>query len=369
MSPAITEARADLLARRVLVQRLGLKAKENVTIETYPSALPWATGFVREARRLGARPLLHYEDETSFWRAMDARHPEQLGTAGEHEWAALEKTDVYIYFWGPEDLARAQRCSDAAWAKAVAFNHRWYEVAAKAGVRGARMGIARVTEANARYWGVSENSWQRELYTASVSDPRRLVNDAARLRTFLERGRSVRIRHPNGTDLRLALAGRRPKVGLGFITPEARKTPFGLMQSVPDANVYVAVDEGTAEGHFVSNRTNGTFNAPLRGGEFEFSSGRLTSFSATAGASMFRSGHRSGTAGKDQPSFLEIGLDPTIRTAPMFEESERGAVTVGVGRNAAFGGKNTSSFFAYLTVGGAELLIDEQPVVRGGRLL
>jgi hypothetical protein len=53
----------------------------------------------------------------------------------------------------------------------------------------------------------------------------------------------------------------------------------------------------------------------------------------------------------------------------MFEESERGALTVGVGRNAGFGGKNTSSFFGFLTVGGAELLVDDTPVVRGGRLV
>ena len=62
---------ADRLARQVLTVRLRLKAGENVTIETYPTALPWALGFVREARRLGARPVLHYEDERSYWTAVD----------------------------------------------------------------------------------------------------------------------------------------------------------------------------------------------------------------------------------------------------------------------------------------------------------
>jgi len=369
MLPAISEARADRLARNVLRQRLGLKPKENVTIETYPSSLPWAAGFVREARRAGANPFLQYEDEASYWRSLDEGHPERLGTPSAPEWAALRATDVYVYFWGPENDARRLRISEAAWEKTRAYNRKWYEVAAKAGVRGARMGIARVTEANARFWGVSASAWMREMYAASVSNPAPIIRDAARVRTTLAKGRSVRIRHPNGTDLTLALAGRDPHVGVGAITPESRKAPFGLMQSVPDANVYVAVDEGTAEGKFVSNRTNPTFGAPLRGGRFEFSGGRLTSFSATEGAEKFQAAFRAGTAGRDRPSFLEVGLDPALRVSPRFEESERGAVTVGVGGNASFGGKNTSSLFAMLTLGGAELRVDGRTVVRGGRVL
>ncbi len=368
MLPPIREARADLLARRVLGSRLGLRSGENVTIEAYSSALPWALGFVREARRRGARPLLHYEDEASYWRAMEEGRSRLLGTPGAHEWAGLERSDVYVYFWGPEDQARVRRTPAADRARSVAFNSRWYERARRAGVRGARMGIARVTEANARFWGVAAARWQREVFAASVRDPRPIVREAARLREALDNGRSIRIRHPNGTDATFALAGRTAREGLGVVTPEVRRTRFGLMQSVPDANVYVAIDEGTAEGRLVSNRTNSTFGAPLRGGVFEFSNGRLQRFSAASGSALGHRDFRSGSAGRDRPAFVEIGLDPSIRTAPMLEESERGAVSVGVGHNASFGGKTTSSFSGLLTVAGAELLVDDRPIVRGGRL-
>jgi hypothetical protein len=43
-------------------------------------------------------------------------------------------------------------------------------------------------------------------------------------------------------------------------------------------------------------------------------------------------------------------------------------VTVGVRRNIGYGGKNSSDFAGLLTVGGADLFIDDRPVVRGGRL-
>jgi leucyl aminopeptidase (aminopeptidase T) len=369
MSARISDAQADLLARRVLRERLHLRPKENVTIETYPSSLPWATAFVREARRLGARPVLLYEDEESYWKAVVEGRAALIGAPGEHEWAALEKTDAYVYFWGPEDQTRAARIPDATWSRLTAFNSRWYEVARKAGLRGARMGIARVTGRNARFWGVSESRWRREVYEASIRPTGPLRKDAARLGKLLENGRTVRLRHPNGTDLTLGLAGRAAISGVGEVTPESMKVRFGSMTSIPDANVYVAIDESTAEGRLVSNRVNSMFATPLVGGRMTFDGGRLREYSFARGGNVFRAAYQPAGAGKDRPSFVEIGLDAGIRTAPMLEESERGAVTVGVGRNAAFGGKTATDFMGYVTVGGGDLFIDDRPVVRGGRLL
>jgi leucyl aminopeptidase (aminopeptidase T) len=367
--PTVTEADADLLARRILTQRLRVRPKENVTIEAYPSALPWATGFVRETRRLGAYPLLQYEDERSYWRAVEEGRASLIGTPGAPEWAALERTDVYVYFWGPEDQARAARLPESTWEKLTAFNRRWYAEAAKAGVRGARMAIARVTEKNARFWGVPVTRWREEVFRASTRAPGTFRRDVARLRKALERGHTVRVRHPNGTDLTLALAQRSALWGTGEVPPESMVARLGRMASIPDANVYVTVDETSAEGRMVANRTNSTFGEPLRGGRFTFRGGRLTGFSFSKGGSTFREAYRSGTAGRDQPSFVEVGLDPGLRFAPGLEESERGAVTVGVGRNAGYGGKNSSSFVGFLTVGGADLFLDDRPLIRRGRIV
>ena len=362
-------AQADRLARSVLTQRVALRPGETVFVEAFTSALPWATAFVREARRIGAKPLLHFEDEESYWASVRNHREEILGNPGDHEWAALERTNVYVYFWGPEDQARIGRLTEATYAKLTAFNRRWYETARKSGLRGVRMAIARATPANARYWGVPPEAWVRETLAASTRDPADLRPTALRLSRILERGSRVRIHHANGTDLTLALVGREPVVGLGQVTPATRKTRFGMMQSVPDANVYVAVDEGTADGRLVANRRNSQFGEPVPGGTFEFSGGRLRSYSFDRGAAVFREGYRPGTAGKDRPSFVEIGLDPAIRVSPGLEESEAGALTVGIGGNTSFGGANTSSFFGFLTVGGADLFVDDRAIVRKGRIV
>ncbi len=360
----------DRLARAVLRQRLKLRANENLTIETYPGSLPWATGFVREARRIGARPLLLYEDEGSYWSAVDEGRASLVGSPGGHEWGALGASDAYVYFWGPEDLARRARLTERTADQLVAFNRKWYETARKAGLRGARMGIARVTEANARRFGVPLGRWRAGVYAASLRDPARLRPAANRLGRILERGRSVRIVHPNGTDLTLALAARTPTVSIGEITPEGRKTPFGAMASVPDGSVYVAVDESTADGTFVANRPNTTsYDAPLEDGRFVFRDGRLARSSFGRGGRQFRAAYASAGTGRDRPSFVELGLDSGLEGLPMLEEAAVGAVTVGIGRNASFGGTNSVSFLSYLTVAGAELSVDGRRLARGGRLL
>ena len=360
---------ADRLARQVLTVRLHVKAGENVTIETYPSALPWALGFVREARRLGARPLLHYEDERSYWTAVDEGRFDLIGQPGAPEWAALAKTDVYIYFWGPEDGARLEALPEATFGKLVAFNSKWYEVAQRAGVRGARMGIARVTEENARRWGVTPEAWRKEMVRATMVSPTALVPDARKVQRALEKGHAARIRHPNGTDLSLALAGRKAHVDLGWVTAASRRTRFGTMASVPDGCVYVAVDETTADGTLVSNRMTNLFGEPVRGGRWKFRGGRLVGQSYSSGAATVRETYAKGGKGRDRPGLLEVGLNPAFRMSPGFEEAERGAVTAFVGSNASYGGRTQSSFIAHLTVAGAELSIDGRTVVRGGRIV
>ena len=369
MPTAASIADADRLARTVLTSRLGVRPKENVTIECYSSSLPWAAGFVRESRRLGARPLLHYEDEHSFWHAVDSGNASLLGSPGEHEWAALEKTNVYVFFWGPEDQRRVRSLPDAIQEKLFAFNPRWYEIAGKAGVRGVRMAIARATEENARYFGVSLANWRKELHAATARDPRTLAKDANRLRSALQRGRSVRIRHPNGTDLTLALAHRAPTVYLGMVPPKAKRKGTGFMVSVPDANVLVSVDERTAEGSIVANRPTFVLGPPLRGARWTFHNGRLTRSRFAEGGSWFQKEFSGAPSGKDRPSFLEIGLDPAIHSSPTSEESERGAVTFGIGGNSGFGGKTKCPFLAYVTLAGASVSIDDRLVVRGGHIL
>jgi leucyl aminopeptidase (aminopeptidase T) len=363
---------ADRLARQVLTTRLGVKAGENVTIEVYPTSLPWATGFVREARRLGASPLLHYEDEESYWAAVEDGKADLIGNPGSHEWAALDETDAYVFFWGPEDEARMRGLPPKLRERLVAFNEKWYERAGKAGVRGVRMAIARATPDAARRWGVSLGAWRKELLASSSLDPKVMARDAEKIRTALEGAGEVRLRHPNGTDLRLRLVRRKATLAMGLATPDTlrkRGRSFGFMASVPDGSVYVAADEKSAEGTLVSNRNLAGFPSAIGGARWTFRDGHLVSQSYTSGGALAKRAYSEGKKGRDRPGMVEVGTDPTAHMAPGMQENERGAVSIGVGSNRAFGGNTDANFNAILTVSGAELSIDDRVVVRNGRIL
>jgi leucyl aminopeptidase (aminopeptidase T) len=369
MSSSPTSADADRLGRSVLRHTLHVRPKERVTIETYPGSLPWAAGFVREARRAGAYPLIHYEDEAAYWAAAEHGQAKLVGTLADHERAALESTDVYVYFWGPEDIARRNRLAESGQEQIFAFNAQWYKVAAKAGLRGARMAIARATEGNAREFGVTLAQWRSQLFDASVADPAKFAPTVRKLTKHLGRRGEVRLTHPNGTDLTLALAGRKAVEDSGILPPRGEWGGFRMMVNVPGGSSYVAVDERTAEGTLVANRTSSASGPVLEGGRWTFEGGRLTSHRYRVGDATFNSLYRNATGAKDRPGFLEVGINPSIRNAPLLEENELGAVTVGIGNNSGFGGKNKSSMFQFLTLGGANLSIDGIPAVRRGRVV
>src|SRR5271170_4819919 len=97
------------LARAVLAQNLKVKKGESVLVEAWTHGLPYVQPFVREARRLGARPTVMYEDEGAWWDAATSGNTKLLGRLSEAERGAIKNADVYVYFWGPEDRPRASQ--------------------------------------------------------------------------------------------------------------------------------------------------------------------------------------------------------------------------------------------------------------------
>lgn len=358
---------ADRLGRAVLRQRLRLRPKERVTIESYPTSLPWAAGFVREARRLGAYPIVHYEDEASYWDAAEHGRAGLIGALPAHEAAALGETDAYVFFWGPEDLDRRDRLPESAQESLFSFNPRWYELAKKAGLRGARMGIARATPANARRYGVPLARWQSQLYGASLEDPARLAPTALKIARALGGRGEVRLTHPNGTDLTLALDTRPVQQATGLLPPPSKRGLFGRMVNVPDGSVYVSIDESTADGTLVANRPTNATGPSLEGGRWTFKDGRLVGHRYRRGDRAFTTQFGAATGAKDRPAFLEVGVVPGLEGVPLLEENELGSVTVGIGGNGSFGGKNRSTLFQFLSLAGATLTVGGRAVVRAGR--
>jgi leucyl aminopeptidase (aminopeptidase T) len=363
------------VARNLVKNYLRVKPGENVMVEAWSHTLSMSSAMVDEVRRVGGSAFLAYEDDDAWWRAVDRKQAEPLGRLSDPEWAAVAAADVYVQFWGPADSARLEKLGDKgveAWGDG--WFDRWYKLARATGLRGGRMAVGWVTDSRVRHWGVSKRRWMKALLEGCLADPAEIARSGKRLARALTGRKKVRITHPNGTDLEVALAGVPPRLYEGYPHPKNRAySEFDMLANFPEGRLRMALDPKTAQGRIVSNRRSYDETwfpwEVYSGGAFEFSDGKLTSFSFEEGESAFARNYAQATPGKDRAGSLTIGLNPKLDNVPYLEHSELGIVKFAVGRNAYLGGSNASNFFGSLNLAGSEISVDGTPVVRAGKVL
>lgn len=330
--------------------------------------LPWARALVVEARRLGVRPMVLYEDEEAYWRCVETLPAGDIGKVGSAEWGALEAADGYVFLWGPEDRARLAGLPPETRAALQSYNEEWYRRAEKNRLRACRVELGRATAPMADRYGVDLSAWRSELVRASLVDPARFQADAKRLAPKLKGGKTLTVTHANGTSLQLKLAARAPVVD-DAVVDEADVRGGSNVTTVPGASVLVAVDERAAEGRFVANRRSYLTAGPVEGGHWTFHEGKLTQFGYDAGEEHFSAPFEKAPAGKERPAFFSFGLNPELRFSPNLEDQERGVVTLGIGGNQSYGGKSRVPFQSWLVLHGAHVEIDGKPVAADGEIL
>ena len=362
------ESPLQTVAGLVLRRSLGLKRGDSVIIEAWTHMLPWARALSTEARRNGIRPMVLYEDEEAYWQSVESAQSKDVGTVGAAEWAALQATDGYVFLRGPEDARRFDALPPEKRSALVGYNSEWYRRAEKAKIRGCRIEMGRATRTLAERYGVDLAGWQSELLRACQVDPRTFAREAQRLVPRLRKGRRLTIKHANGTSLELALAGRAPFADDGVVD-EADVRAGNNLCTIPGAAVLTSVDERIAEGRFVANRPTFLRGGRMEGGVWTFEKGKLTEARYRVGEEHFRTPYDQAPAGKEKPGFVSFGLNPELRFAPGLEDQERGVMTLGIGGNSSYGGKNRVGYAAWLVLHGAHVELDGRTILADGELL
>ncbi|HEV8049376.1 MAG TPA: hypothetical protein VGP88_02155, partial [Thermoplasmata archaeon] len=359
-------------ARRILRDNLRVRPRERVTVEAWTESLPYANAFVLESLRLGARPLLLYQDEPTYWAAATEVSAKSLAALGDHRRAALERTDAFVTFFGPSDRERFHALPTAIRFRLGEYQDALYDAAARAGARAVQMAIGRVSPASARMYGVDAIAWRDELIDGTLLDPKLLSRRAAVVARRLATGRELTITHANGTDLRLRLRGRKPFVSDGTVRQPTSAGNWSLV-TLPAGVVTVAVDERTAEGPFRANvRSSGGLSdtvGEFSGGAWTFEGGRLRQFEYAEGLEAFTQSYGRAKDGPDRPASVSIGLNERLDTAPLLEDQGLGTITMHLGRNDHVGGATRSGWWAWLFLRGGQLAVDGKPLVRDGKLV
>lgn len=357
----------EALARIVLDRCLRIRPGEAVTIETWTHALSWARPFVLETRRRGATPTLVVEDEDAFFRSLPLSPARGVPMATS---TLVEQSDAYVYLGGPEAFPRLLGLTGSD-LEAVITRHdpSWWRAARRVGLRAARLAIAGVTATAASRYSVDLEGWRNEVVRASLIDPERLGRAAERLVRRLAVSHRIEIRHGNGTRLTVETEGSPPLVEDGRIDLADRRAGR-IWTQVPTGLVAVPLVPGSAEGTWESNRpVYDRFAEPsvALGARFSFHRGRLLEIGFDRGGESFAAEYARGGRGRDIVGAITFGLNPAISRAPELGEIALGSLGLLLGDNRPIGGRNRSRFSYLTTLAEADVDLDGQPWLVGGR--
>jgi leucyl aminopeptidase (aminopeptidase T) len=359
------------VARALLGSALRVRRGEHVAVVTWSHTLPWASACVAEGRRLGALPFLVLEDESAFWRSVDlAPATRRWAPPAPAVVAAIERSDALVYFPGPADRARLHALPPDQLTPFLGADDRWLRRTSRAKVRGVRCLLGYASDANAERWGVPAATWRSQLIRGIAdSDYAALVRTGRRVAEVLGAGRTLRLTANNGTDLALRLRGRRPWVDDGVVDADDRRRGRTLATS-PGGSVIVAVDERSAEGTVVGNRPSFLGSGRVDGAQWELEGGRLRNYWYTEGSPSFEAEFVQAPRGREVVGLFALGLNEAIApSVPQAEDASVGTVTVAIGGNSLYGGRNPCRYLSWITVGEATVAVDGHPLVDRGKIL
>ena len=365
------EATPPVVARALLGSALGVKRGEHVAVLSWNHTLPWAAACVVEARRIGARPFLVLEDEAAFWRSLDlAPSPARWSGVSAPVAAGVARADALVYFPGPADRPRLRALPPHQLTPFLGADDEWLQRTRRGGLRGVRCLLGYASDAQAERWSVPGAMWRSQLIRGMTEvDYGELARDAKRTAALLRRGRSLRLMAANGTDLTLRLHGRLPWVDDGVVDADDRRRGRTLATS-PAGSVVVAVEEGSAEGTVVSNRPSYLSSGRVNGAQWEVDKGRLRNYWYTEGADTFETEFAAAPRGRETVALFALGLNPALAPGvPRAEDLEAGTVTLAIGGNTLYGGRNRCRYLSWITVGEATVTVDGHPLADRGKLL
>ena len=223
----------------------------------------------------------------------------------------------------------------------------------------------------AKRYGLSPDELTRIFWDAVNVDYAKLQSACESAKGRLTSGKEVRITNPNGTDLKMRIEGRPVFTSDGVISAEDEKRGYaGCQVYLPAGEVYVAPVPGTAEGKVVFDRDF------IQGMEVKkltmvFKGGKVTSMTAESGLERLKSRYDVAGAGKDEFSFVDIGVNPNFGEGPgsrFLNYVPAGMITVGIGSNIEFGGTNNCTFGYQSFLPGSTLTVDGKVLVDKGHL-
>jgi leucyl aminopeptidase (aminopeptidase T) len=300
------------LARKVILETLRLKQGDSVTVETWNGGLSLARRFVVEARKVGAHPILIFEDEDAYVESVRNAPRDEVGKMGKHEYQLLSSTDAYFFIPSEVLEGYTRRLTPEEVDQSTEYGDSWYEAAEKAGLRGARMSFGFAGKELARMLGKKAEEIRLHQMKATLVDFGALRRTAEGLET----------RIPDGGKAVLSAGGSQLSFEFGEgaaiedgIVDEDDVTAGRNMAYLPPGRLTRNIRADSVTGRMKFGPTL-TWKGMVEGAALEFESGRLVGWNTSGDRTSKERLEASMNSQPDSERKIDavtIGLNPVLR--------------------------------------------------------
>ncbi len=356
------------LAKSIVQGSLRPKPYEAVVISTYPHTIDLAEQVALECQKAGADPALWLDTDAVFYGQFKNYSDENLERVSAHCVGLLDYVNSYVWLGGPKDPTGMRRVPQEKFAAMYRGEQPHHDKSLQKKPKSVGVSIGQVTRERAKTYGFNYAKWKAEVEGAIATDYRKMESFGKTIAGLLTVPVAVHVTADNGTDLTFRLAGlpRRADVNDGVISDDdlaAGNADTGL----PAGSVYVAPVEESANGTFVTDVSQPSQGRLVEGLAWTFENGRVVDFTAKKNLANAQTGWDGATGARDMFAWISLGINRRAKPGFLHGGIGWGAVTVAIGDNRDFGGRNESSYGWGGVLGTATVEIAGKRVIEGGR--
>jgi len=357
------------IARSVVKDCLCICEGDSVLITTWQHMMGLANYIALECHKIGAKTLMRLNTDDVFYGSMLQEPIESLKKPNKMALGLWDCITASIEISGPEDPLKMRKVPPERWA-AMSQGEKPYtdKVLAKK-KRSSFIMLGYVTPQRAKTYGFNFKRWQKSMIDAITVSYPALSRFGRRVKAKLEKAKEVQIMG-KGAKLTFQLEGRPVYVYDGIVDEEDMKMgPTFYHAMLPAGYVSVAPTETSAKGTVQFDLPIPQVGLMVQGLKWSFKDGKLTAYEATKNVKTIKEWWQKAHGDKDKIGSLTLGINPKAKYGFLNNAAVLGAVTISIGDNRFFGGKNNSDYMFEATLSKATVKLDKKTFVRRGRLV
>lgn len=353
--------------KRVVKTCLRIEKGDKVAIFSWRHMLDLAEAFAMECKRAGAHTFVESVSDDVWYDSVTNLPLDYLKTPNPFSLASAGVATAAIFIAGPENPERQQKVSAERWMALSRADKPYYERILKRKVRVVKISLGYVTPERAKTYNFDYQAWEKNVRESTDVEYKKMKELGKKLAKLLEKSREVEISNPDGTNLSFTLENRKAHIYDGLIDEEDIDTGATFAE-LPDGAVSVAPIETSAKGFVYSKIPFPQAGRVIESVTLGFKSGRVESFMGGKNVEVVKSLWEKATGNKDRIGWFTLGINPRAKLGFLTNQIVLGTVSIGIGENREFGGKNDSNYGLGITISKPTVKLDKEMIIEQGRL-